>query len=114
MFVSELYVLLIFDFLKNFDDRCFIDVPNAGRKLVTLDKRLQWNPKFQEFVKDLDSKKPVGFINYYSLLLPYLIMLLQVIICGDMNVAHQEIGRPIHVRMIFNLYISFFFLCRYC
>ncbi|KAK4023280.1 hypothetical protein OUZ56_008698 [Daphnia magna] len=47
-------------------------VPNSGRKLVTLDKRLKWNPKFQELIKDLDSKKPV-------------------IICGDMNVAHQEI-----------------------
>ncbi|XP_055641949.1 recombination repair protein 1 [Toxorhynchites rutilus septentrionalis] len=47
-------------------------VPNAGRKLVTLPKRLRWNEKFHQYLKDLDSKKPV-------------------IICGDMNVAHEEI-----------------------
>lgn len=48
-------------------------VPNAGRKLVTLPKRLQWNEEFRKYVKELDKKKPV-------------------IICGDMNVSHNEIG----------------------
>jgi len=47
-------------------------VPNAGRKLVTLDKRMRWDPMFRSYVEDLDKKKPV-------------------IICGDMNVAHNEI-----------------------
>jgi len=47
-------------------------VPNAGRKLVTLDKRMDWDPKFRNHVKALDAKKPV-------------------IICGDLNVAHKEI-----------------------
>ncbi|XP_050362580.1 recombination repair protein 1 [Nymphalis io] len=47
-------------------------VPNAGRKLVTLSKRLKWNEEFRKFVNSLDEKKPV-------------------IICGDMNVAHNEI-----------------------
>ncbi|XP_012261249.2 exodeoxyribonuclease isoform X1 [Athalia rosae] len=47
-------------------------VPNAGQKLVTLPKRLQWNKDFKEFIGNLDKKKPV-------------------IICGDMNVAHTEI-----------------------
>ncbi|XP_076247759.1 uncharacterized protein LOC143187409 isoform X1 [Calliopsis andreniformis] len=47
-------------------------VPNAGQKLVTLPKKLQWNEVFKAYVKKLDEKKPV-------------------IICGDMNVAHQEI-----------------------
>ncbi|XP_047546016.1 DNA-(apurinic or apyrimidinic site) endonuclease [Vanessa atalanta] len=47
-------------------------VPNAGRKLVTLSKRLKWNEEFRNHVKSLDKKKPV-------------------IICGDMNVAHNEI-----------------------
>ncbi|XP_044256546.1 DNA-(apurinic or apyrimidinic site) endonuclease isoform X2 [Tribolium madens] len=47
-------------------------VPNAGRKLVTLPKRLDWNEEFKKFIKKLDSQKPV-------------------IICGDMNVAHTEI-----------------------
>lgn len=48
-------------------------VPNAGNKLVTLPKRLRWNKIFDEYIKSLDEKKPV-------------------IICGDMNVAHEEIG----------------------
>ncbi|XP_011299364.1 DNA-(apurinic or apyrimidinic site) lyase [Fopius arisanus] len=47
-------------------------VPNAGRGLVTLPKRLEWNTAFKNYVKELDEKKPV-------------------IICGDMNVAHEEI-----------------------
>lgn len=46
-------------------------VPNAGRKLVTLPKRMRWDDKFHQYLKDLDSKKPV-------------------ILCGDMNVAHEE------------------------
>ena len=51
----------------------FTDVPNSGNKLVNLPKRLMWNATFKEFIKKLDKKK-------------------SVIICGDMNVAHQEIG----------------------
>ncbi|KAL6267693.1 hypothetical protein P5V15_000765 [Pogonomyrmex californicus] len=47
-------------------------VPNAGQKLVTLPKRLEWNKAFKKCIEELDQKKPV-------------------IICGDMNVAHQEI-----------------------
>nr|XP_053644416.1 DNA-(apurinic or apyrimidinic site) endonuclease-like isoform X2 [Cherax quadricarinatus] len=47
-------------------------VPNAGRKLVTLDKRMDWDPKFLKYLKDLDAKKPI-------------------IVCGDLNVAHNEI-----------------------
>jgi len=47
-------------------------VPNAGKKLVTLPKRMDWDPKFRNHVKKLDKKKPV-------------------IICGDLNVAHKEI-----------------------
>ncbi|XP_058122398.1 DNA-(apurinic or apyrimidinic site) endonuclease [Anopheles ziemanni] len=47
-------------------------VPNAGRKLVTLPKRMRWDEKFQEYLAELNNKKPV-------------------ILCGDMNVAHEEI-----------------------
>ena len=47
-------------------------VPNAGRGLVTLDKRMEWDLLFRKHVETLDKKKPV-------------------IICGDMNVAHTEI-----------------------
>jgi len=47
-------------------------VPNAGRGLVTLDKRMRWDPMFRAHVLKLDAKKPV-------------------VICGDFNVAHNEI-----------------------
>ena len=47
-------------------------VPNAGRKLVTLPKRMEWDPILRSHIKELDAKKPV-------------------ILCGDLNVAHKEI-----------------------
>jgi len=47
-------------------------VPNAGRKLVTLPKRMEWDPLLRNHIKELDAKKPV-------------------ILCGDLNVAHKEI-----------------------
>ncbi|XP_058058676.1 recombination repair protein 1 isoform X2 [Anopheles bellator] len=47
-------------------------VPNAGNKLVTLPKRMRWDEKFHQYLQELDRKKPV-------------------ILCGDMNVAHEEI-----------------------
>lgn len=75
-----------YGFNSKFDDECRIItaeyenfylicvyVPNSGRKLVNLDKRMEWNKLFDAYVKKLDKKKPV-------------------IIAGDMNVAHNEIG----------------------
>lgn len=56
-------------------------VPNSGRKLVTLSKRLRWNKLFKEFIEALDKKKAV-------------------IICGDMNVAHEEIGEDEEKRRL--------------
>ncbi|XP_037079963.1 exodeoxyribonuclease-like isoform X2 [Pollicipes pollicipes] len=47
-------------------------VPNAGRKLVTLPKRMKWDALLKEHLRKLDEKKPVVY-------------------CGDFNVAHQEI-----------------------
>eukprot|EP00092_Neocalanus_flemingeri_P007158 GFUD01007733.1.p1 GENE.GFUD01007733.1~~GFUD01007733.1.p1 ORF type:complete len:320 (-),score=105.40 GFUD01007733.1:142-1101(-) len=47
-------------------------VPNSGRGLVTLGKRMDWDPRLREHVVALDKVKPV-------------------IICGDLNVAHKEI-----------------------
>lgn len=47
-------------------------VPNAQRELTRLDYRMKWEDDFRELVTELDKKKPV-------------------IICGDMNVAHNEI-----------------------
>lgn len=46
--------------------------PNSQEKLKRLDYRLEWEKAFADYVCKLDEKKPV-------------------IICGDMNVAHQEI-----------------------
>ena len=46
--------------------------PNSQDGLRRLDYRMQWEDDFLRFLLALDSKKPV-------------------IVCGDMNVAHQEI-----------------------
>jgi len=46
--------------------------PNAQRELARIDFRMQWEAAFASYLKSLDEKKPV-------------------IICGDLNVAHQEI-----------------------
>ena len=46
--------------------------PNSQNELRRLDYRMTWEEDFRKFLKDLDAKKPV-------------------IVCGDMNVAHQEI-----------------------
>lgn len=49
-------------------------VVNAGRQLKTMDKRMEWNKEFDNYIQSLDKEKPV-------------------IIAGDMNVAHKEIGK---------------------
>ncbi|MDO4286496.1 MAG: exodeoxyribonuclease III [Eubacteriales bacterium] len=46
--------------------------PNSQSELKRLDYRMQWEDDFRDYVKELDAVKPV-------------------IICGDLNVAHQEI-----------------------
>ena len=46
--------------------------PNAQRELARLDHRLVWDEAFRNYLVALDQEKPV-------------------IICGDLNVAHQEI-----------------------
>ena len=46
--------------------------PNAQRGLTRLDYRVAWEDAFRDYVTGLDQQKPV-------------------IICGDMNVAHEEI-----------------------
>lgn len=47
-------------------------VPNSQDGLRRLDYRMSWEDAFRGFVKSLESKKPV-------------------VVCGDMNVAHEEI-----------------------
>ena len=46
--------------------------PNAQDELKRLDYRMRWEDDFREYLLGLDAKKPV-------------------IICGDLNVAHEEI-----------------------
>jgi exodeoxyribonuclease-3 len=46
--------------------------PNAKRDLARLDYRLTWEDHFRHYLIELDGKKPV-------------------ILCGDLNVAHNEI-----------------------
>lgn len=57
-------------------------VPNSGRKLVTLPKRLRWNMLFEEYLRKLNDMKPV-------------------IVCGDMNVSHLEIGKDLNLLIGF-------------
>ena len=46
--------------------------PNAQRELARIDHRLKWDEAFRNYLAELDKVKPV-------------------IVCGDLNVAHQEI-----------------------
>ena len=46
--------------------------PNAQRELARISYRMEWEDAFRRYLLELDAKKPV-------------------VICGDMNVAHQEI-----------------------
>ena len=46
--------------------------PNSQDGLKRLDQRMVWDDAFRQYIQELDQKKPV-------------------LICGDMNVAHQEI-----------------------
>lgn len=46
--------------------------PNSQEKLARLDYRMKWENDFREYLKKLDEVKPV-------------------VMCGDLNVAHEEI-----------------------
>lgn len=47
-------------------------VPNAQRTLARLDYRLEWEDRMFDYIHELEAKKPV-------------------ILCGDLNVAHENI-----------------------
>ena len=49
------------------------DVPNAGEGLKRLSYKQEWDVDLREYMVKLDKIKPV-------------------ILCGDLNVAHSEIG----------------------
>lgn len=56
-------------------EKCYIVtvyVPNVKRELSRLDYRMVWEDDFRKYLKKLEKSKPV-------------------IVCGDMNVAHEEI-----------------------
>lgn len=57
-----------------YDDFYFVDVytPNSKDKLARIEYRVKWEDAFREYLLRLDAVKPV-------------------IVCGDLNVAHQEI-----------------------
>lgn len=46
--------------------------PNAQNELARIDYRMQWEDDFRAYLTELDKKKPV-------------------VLCGDLNVAHEEI-----------------------
>lgn len=46
--------------------------PNSQKELARLDYRMRWEEDFRAFLREQDARKPV-------------------ILCGDLNVAHQEI-----------------------
>lgn len=57
-----------------FEDFFLVNVytPNSKRELLRLDYRMRWEDDFRTYLTELDKKKPV-------------------IVCGDLNVAHEEI-----------------------
>ena len=60
--------------MAEFDEFCLVNVytPNSQRELARLDYRMEWEDDFLAYLKRLEQQKPV-------------------IVCGDLNVAHQEI-----------------------
>ena len=57
-----------------FEDFFMVNVytPNARPELARIDYRMEWEDAFRDYLMNLDAQKPV-------------------IVCGDMNVAHEEI-----------------------
>lgn len=62
--------VLCLEFDKFYLVNCY--TPNSQRELTRLEYRIKWENDFREYLKKLDKNKPV-------------------ILCGDLNVAHEEI-----------------------
>ena len=62
--------VITLEFEKFYLVNCY--TPNSGRELARLEYRMIWEEAFRDYLEKLDSKKPV-------------------MICGDLNVAHNEI-----------------------
>lgn len=67
--------VITLEFENYFLVNCY--TPNSGRELVRLDYRMTWEDAFRQYLIELDAKKPV-------------------ILCGDLNVAHEEIDIKNH------------------
>lgn len=62
--------VITLEFEKFYLVNCY--TPNSQRELTRLEYRVEWENDFREYLKKLDKNKPV-------------------ILCGDLNVAHEEI-----------------------
>ena len=62
--------VITLEFEKIYMVNCY--TPNSGRELARLPYRMEWEEAFAKYIKKLDKLKPV-------------------ILCGDLNVAHNEI-----------------------
>lgn len=62
--------VLCLEFSEFYLVNCY--TPNSQRELTRLNYRVKWENDFRNYLKQLDKKKPV-------------------ILCGDLNVAHEEI-----------------------
>ena len=62
--------VITLEFNKFYMVDCY--TPNAQRELTRLEYRMKWEEDFRKYLKKLDENKPV-------------------ILCGDLNVAHNEI-----------------------
>ncbi len=62
--------VITLEFEKFYFVNCY--TPNSQRELTRLDYRMEWEKDFREYLKELNKTKPV-------------------ILCGDLNVAHNEI-----------------------
>lgn len=62
--------LITLDFDKFYFVNCY--TPNAQNELKRIGYRMKWEDDFREYLKSLDKNKPI-------------------ILCGDLNVAHNEI-----------------------
>ena len=62
--------VITLEFEKFYLVNCY--TPNSQRELTRLEYRMKWENDFREYLKELNTKKPV-------------------ILCGDLNVAHNEI-----------------------
>ena len=94
---KPLFVSVIDTFIFSLLDLLVLKVPNTFFVLLRLDYRKEWDKDFQNYLKNLDKIKPV-------------------ILCGDLNVAHKEIGEDDFEKQngLLNHDASIFILIKLC